>query len=99
MVYLGVNLTILLRVWQRVHLKVTPNYALSNLHKDEQEGAFEFELKGALEVSLELHLWSYLFVHLLIQKVSQNNSSKSGPDDPLEGAFDGELDIALKDAR
>ena len=66
-----------------------PNYSLGNLHKDEQEGAFEFVLKGALEVSLELHLWLHLFVHSLIHKVSQNNSSHSGPDGSLEGAFDG----------
>ena len=28
-----------------------PNYALSNLHEDAQEGAFEVALKGALEVA------------------------------------------------
>ena len=32
------------------------NDALSNLHKDAQEGAFEVALKGALEVALGLHL-------------------------------------------
>ena len=32
-------------------LERAPNYALSNLHEDAQEGAFEVALKGALEVA------------------------------------------------
>ena len=36
--------------------------ALSNLHKDAQEGAFVVALKAvfAFEVALELHLWLHL---------------------------------------
>ena len=37
--------------------------ALSEIHKDAQEGACEVLLKGALEVALEFHPW----LHLLIQ--------------------------------
>ena len=46
-----------------VQSRSAPNDTLSNLHKDAKEGAFEFALKGALEVSLGFHLW----LHLLMQ--------------------------------
>ena len=36
--------------------------AVRNLHKDLQEGAFEFELNSALEVSLELNMQLDLLV-------------------------------------
>ena len=38
-------------------LEGAPNDALSNLHKDTQEAAFEVALKGALKIVLKLHLW------------------------------------------
>ena len=37
-------------------LEGAPNDALSNLHKDAQEGAFEVALKGAHEVAFGLYL-------------------------------------------
>ena len=40
-----------------------PNDALTNLHKDPEESAFEVALKGALEVAFGLHMW----FHLLMQ--------------------------------
>ena len=40
-----------------------PKDALSDLHKDVQEGAGEVALKGSLEVTGELYLW----LHLLMQ--------------------------------
>ena len=43
-----------------------PNDALSNLHKDVQEGAFEVTLKGAIKVALRLHLWLHLLMQPLI---------------------------------
>ena len=46
-------------------LDVAPKDALSDLHKDEQEGVFELPLKDALEVPLELHLW----LHFLMQSL------------------------------
>ena len=37
-------------------LEGAPNDALSNLHKDAQEGTFEVALKAALELALGLYL-------------------------------------------
>ena len=40
--------------------------------------AFEVDIKGALEVTIEFHLKMHMVVHLLVQKSSQNNSIKNG---------------------
>ena len=39
-----------------------PKYALSNIHKNVQEGACDIALFGALEVAHELRLWLHLFI-------------------------------------
>ena len=44
---------------------------------------FEVEIKGVLEVTIELHSKMQMVVHLLVQKSSQNNSIKGD----LEEAF------------
>ena len=49
-------------------LEGAPNDALSNLHKDPQEGAFEIALKGVLQVALGLHRWLHLLMQSLIYK-------------------------------
>ena len=49
-------------------LEGAPNDALSNLHKDAQEGGFEVALTSALEVALGLHLWLHLLMQSLIYK-------------------------------
>ena len=48
---------------------IAPKDALIDLYKDAQKGACEVELKGALLVSFDLHLFMYLSVH-------KNNSIK-----------------------
>ena len=58
--------------------------------------AFEVPLKGALEVAHEMHLWLYLLMHSLIHKGARNNSSKGGPDDLLESALNGALNVGLE---
>ena len=44
-----------------------PKDALSDMHNNVQEGAFEVVLNGALEVALELHLWLHLLIKSLIR--------------------------------
>ena len=75
---------------------VAPKDALSDLHKDEQEGVFELPLKDALEVPLELHLWLHFLMQSLMHKYVQNSLSNGGPDAALEGAFDGGLNVGLE---
>ena len=74
------NFTLLLMIHLTVQLKgapegafdIAPQDALSDYYKDAQEGVFEFELKGALEVALELHLWLDLLIQSLMHKCVQN---------------------------
>ena len=47
---------------------------------------FELEIKGALEVTIELHLKMQMVLHLLVQNSSQNNSTKGELEVVLEGA-------------
>ena len=79
-------------------LERAPNGALSSLHKDAQEGAFDVALKCALESGLGLHLWLHLLMQSLIYKFAQNGSFNGGPDAALEGALDGGLNVALEGA-
>ena len=58
---------------------IAPKDALSDYYKDAQEGVFEFEQKGALEVALELYLWLDLLIQSLIHKCVQNGSSNGRP--------------------
>ena len=51
--HLIIHLTVQSRSALEGTLEGAPNDALSNLHKDAQEGAFEVVRKGALEVALE----------------------------------------------
>ena len=62
MLHLMILLTVQPRGASESTLDGAPNNALSNLHKDAQEGAFEVALKGALEVALGLHLWLHLLM-------------------------------------
>ena len=44
-----------------------PKDALSNLHKDAQEGAYDVSLTGALGVALKFHLWLHLLMQWLMR--------------------------------
>ena len=50
---------------------------------------FEVEIKGALEITIELNLKKHMVVHLLVQKSSQNNSIKGEVEEALYGALEG----------
>ena len=65
---LMIHLTVQSRGAPEGTLEGAPNDALSNLHKDAQEGAFEVVLKGALEIGIGLHLWLHLLMQSLIYK-------------------------------
>ena len=54
----------------------TSKDALSNLHKDVQEGACEVALQGALEFSLELHPWLQLLVYSLMDRSATERAPK-----------------------
>ena len=56
MLHLMIHLTVQSRGAPEGTIEVAPNDAISNLHKDAQESVFEVALKGALEVTLGLHL-------------------------------------------
>ena len=56
MLQLMIHLTVQSRGAPEGTLEGAPSDALSNLHKDAQEGTFEVALKGALEGALGLHL-------------------------------------------
>ena len=43
-------------------LEGAPQDALSDLHKDVQDSAFEIALKGEIEAAFELLLWLHLFM-------------------------------------
>ena len=68
--YLMIHLTTQSRGAPEGTLKGAPNDALSNLHKDAQEGAFE--------VALGLHLWLHLLMQSLIYKFVKNGSFMVG---------------------
>ena len=72
-----------------------------------QEGAFEVEIKGTLEVTIELHLKMRMVVHLLGHKGAQNegtnlkmgalkNAHKCEEKDAFYAAFEDPLDSAIK---
>ena len=69
--------------------------ALSDLHKDVQENAFEVTRKRETEVVPELHRWLDLFMEWLMRKFVQNVSSNGGRGVAQEGAFDGGLNVSL----
>ena len=70
-------------------LEAAPNDALTNLHKDAQE--------GALEVALGQHQWLHLSMQSLIFKFEKKNGSFiGGPDAALEGALYGGLNVTLE---
>ena len=56
---------------------------------------FEVEIKGALEVTTELHLKMHMVMGLLVQKSSQNNSIKGGLAEALHVALEGAPKISL----
>ena len=76
MVHIGMNMSVQLMVLLMAHLK-----------KD--TSTFEVEIKGAVEVTIELHLKMYMVMRLLVQKSAQNYSLK----DELDKA----LYVALKE--
>ena len=54
--YLSMQWRVLfLNTYEGVPNEGVPKSALRNLYKEVPEGSFEFELKGALEVKIELH--------------------------------------------
>ena len=52
-----------------------PKGVLWDLCKDAQEGGFEVKIKGALEVTIKLHLQMSMVVHLLGKRSAQNDST------------------------
>ena len=52
----------------------TPKGLLWDLFKDDQEGQFQVEIKGVIEVKNELHLKMRMMVHLLRHFSVQNDS-------------------------
>ena len=70
-----------MRVLLMVHLKKNPT--------------FEVEIKGALEITIELRLKIHMVVHLLVQKSSQNNSIKGEFEETLHVALEGAPKISL----
>ena len=74
LLYLMLHLTVQSRSAPEGALERASNDALSNLHKDAKEGAFEFALKSEFEVPLGFHLWLHLLMQSLIYKSVQNGS-------------------------
>ena len=60
MLQLMIHFTVQSRGAPEGTIEDVPKDALSDFHKDGQEGAFEVARKGALVVALELHLWLHL---------------------------------------
>ena len=56
---------------------------------------FEVEIKGGLEITIELRLKIHMVVHLLVQKSSQNNSIKGESEETLYVALEGAPKISL----
>ena len=79
-----------------IHMAVHQRGALSGLHKDAQEGAFEITRKGSLEVALDLHLWLHLWIRSLMHKYVQNGSYTGEPDAGLEGSLGVGLNVELE---
>ena len=67
-------------------LDCTLSDTLSNVHKDDQERAFQVALVGELEIPFELHLWLHLLLmqSFLMHECVQNSSSNGGPNAVLE---------------
>ena len=61
------------------------------LYKDAQEGAFEAEIKGALEVTIEFHLKMPMVVHLFGHRSTKNDS--------INGEIEGALYVTLERKR
>ena len=59
---------------------------------------FEFEIKGALEVTIDLHLKIHMVVHWLVQKSTQNNSIKGKLEETLYGAPEVAPNISFEEA-
>ena len=82
MVHIGMNMSVQLMVLLMAHLK-----------KD--TSTFEVEIKGAVEVTTELHLKMYMVMRLLVQKSAQNYSLKDELDKALYVALKGAPVISL----
>ena len=82
MVHIGMNMSVQLMVLLMAHLK-----------KD--TSTFEVEIKGAVEVTIELHLKMYMVMRLLVQKSAQNYSLKDELDKALYVALKGAPVISL----
>ena len=84
-------------------------FTLKYEHVSENEGApdgssedtltFEVKIKGALDVTTELHLTIHRVVQLLMQKSSQNNSIKGILEESLYHALESAPKISLSEAR
>ena len=84
-------------------------FTLKYEHFSENEGApdgssedtltFEVKIKGALDVTTELHLTIHRVVQLLMQKSSQNNSIKGILKESLYHALESAPKISLSEAR
>ena len=68
MVHLKAHLSVQLRTPLRVHLKAYLKVYLGDLYKNAPERAFDVKTKGALEVTIELHLKMHIVVLLLVRK-------------------------------
>ena len=66
---------------------------IAHLKKD--TSTFEVEIKGALQVTTELHLKMYIVMRLLVQKSAQNDSLKDERDKALYVALKGVPVISL----
>ena len=82
MVHIGMNMSVQLMVLLMAHLK-----------KD--TSTFEVEIKGAVEVTIELHLKMYMVMRLLVQKSAQSYSLKDELDKALYVALKGAPVISL----
>ena len=60
---------------------------------------FAVEIKGAFEVTIELHLKIHMVVRLLVEKSSQNNSIKCILEEALYVAREGAPKISLSEAQ
>ena len=56
---------------------------------------YEIEIKGALEVTVDLHLKMQMVVHLLVQKSAQNGSIKDELEEALYVALENTPKISL----
>ena len=77
------------RVYLKAHLRV--NLEIYIKMQDAQEGAFVVEMKGTLEMQIELHLKMCMGVQLLVRKGAKNNL--------INGELDGALLVVLESTR